>query len=390
MSEVGLIMLGFGICILSAIIFFILSTYVADSGIGLIIEMTFMVLGITGGIALMFYAKDMMVGVGITIAIGVVLAFYPLIDALIKTRGMSSEQREKAIKAAQEATGHMLLLGCDSVSEEADGFHYVMTLVWQEVVGYEYDMEDGFQDTTVGRRGTLTMVSQKRILEPGCTYRFNEKGLTALGYNKNSSLIEGGVDITGIDESCFLPGTKLTNHLMDAVWNADHKQMTGSFDPETTIGKAEKIVHTGFKYIGIGIVVIALIAFVWGNFKVMNASKSIKNTVSNGTTVSGKVISVDQKQDNYVMHLQYQYDDETYEYDFHGSGSCSYAEHGKISITIDPENPGRVKAVSSMYSAFGEDSLVSIFKIKQIGMVVSVLVVVAIVCILVVKKKRMG
>lgn len=64
-----------------------------------------------------------------------------------------------------------MALGCDSVTKENDGYHYTMTLAWQEM---------GMSPDSDYLTGRFTMVSDDKFLEPGKVYMFDEEGLTPL------------------------------------------------------------------------------------------------------------------------------------------------------------------------------------------------------------------
>lgn len=251
MSEVGLIMLGFGIAMLGTIIFILLVCFVAGDGLGLVFELTFFFLAFGGGIGLMLYAKDAYAGMVIDGLVVGGLIVFQYVNLFKKTKGLKGKEREAAIKRDQQITRNSYLVGCDSVTEETDGYHYTMTIAWQEKDSPSY--EDYYS-------GTLTMVSDTKYLEPGKVYQFDETGMLKLGIDKYASLNEGGADITGIAPDCFIEGGKVLTGLMNAVMNIQHKQMYGTYAEGTVLSKVEKISGNVKRiYMGIALIVFPII-----------------------------------------------------------------------------------------------------------------------------------
>ena len=89
-------------------------------------------------------------------------------------KGKTGKEREEAIEKSQEQAQNSLLVGCDSVTEDADGYHYSLTITWQD--HYAYANEDIC-------RGTMTFVADNKFLEEGRVYQFDERALTNLGYD---------------------------------------------------------------------------------------------------------------------------------------------------------------------------------------------------------------
>lgn len=251
MGETGLIMLGFGIIILGVIIFFLLNNFVAYEGWGLVFELTFLFLAISGGLSLMFYAKKMYIFMGVSgIGFGGLIVFQ-YVNIFKKTKGLKGKERQDAIIREQNRTGSLYLVGCDSVTEESDGYHYIMTIAWQEKDTLSYD--DYYS-------GTLTMVSDEKYLEPGNVYEFDEDGMIKLGKDKYSSLNEGGADITGIEKEYFRKAGKSKTALMNTVMNVKHKQLYGTYAEGTILSEVEKAKGAaGSVFRKISIIITAII-----------------------------------------------------------------------------------------------------------------------------------
>lgn len=260
-------------------------------------------------------------------------------------KGKTGKEREEAIEKSQEQAQNSLLVGCDSITEGADGYHYSLTITWQD--HYAYPDEDIC-------RGTMTFVAYNKFLEEGKVYQFDERALTNLGYDKYSTLREGGIDITGVSPESFVEGDALLAGMMNTVLNIQHKQVYGEYAEGTVLGTVEnvnrKVVKGTRPIIWIMFIIIPLIVgiFMFNIFKSMNGSFSKVSLGLEGTTdVKAVVTSVDQTTKNTTYHLRYTYKNTEYESSITLGGEKSYNVNQKVNISIKEDYPTQIKGIGT-------------------------------------------
>ena len=96
---------------------------------------TFILLGFGAGFYLPLWATGHYI-----VAAAIAAVFFGLVVLKFKTdskagKGKTGKEREEAIAKSQEQAQNSLLVGCDSVTEEADGYHYSLTITWQDHKG---------------------------------------------------------------------------------------------------------------------------------------------------------------------------------------------------------------------------------------------------------------
>ena len=315
---------------------------------------TFILLGFGAGFYLPLWATGHYI-----VAAAIAAVFLGLVVLKFKTdskagEGKTGKEREEAIAKSQEQAQNSLLVGCDSVTEEADGYHYSLTITWQDHNAYSNE------DIC---RGTMTFVADNKFLEEGRVYQFDERALTNLGYDKYSTLRDGGIDITGVPPESFVEGDDLLAGMMNTVLNIQHKQVYGEYAEGTVLGTVEKVQGKVYKVkkliIGVAFVVIPLIMgiILYNSFKSMNSSITNASLGLEGTTeVKAVVTSVDQTSKNTTYYLRYTYKNTEYESSITLGGEKSYNVNQKVNISIKKDNPTQVKAIGtggSMGSALG-------------------------------------
>lgn len=306
---------------------------------------TFILLGLGAGFYLPLWATGhYIVGAAIaTVFIGlIVLKFKSDSEA---GKGKTGKEREEAIEKSQEQAQNSLLVGCDSITEGADGYHYSLTITWQD--HYAYPDEDIC-------RGTMTFVAYNKFLEEGKVYQFDERALTNLGYDKYSTLREGGIDITGVSPESFVEGDVLLAGMMNTVLNIQHKQVYGEYAEGTVLGTVENVNRKVNKVkrtvMGISFIIISLIIgiFMFNIFKSMNGSFSKASLGLEGTTdVKAVVTSVDQTTKNTTYHLRYTYKNTEYESSITLGGEKSYNVNQKVNISIKEDYPTQIKGIGT-------------------------------------------
>ena len=306
---------------------------------------TFILLGLGAGFYLPLWATGHYI-VGAALA----AVFIGLIILKFKSdseagKGKIGKEREEAIEKSQEQAQNSLLVGCDSVTEEADGYHYSLTITWQD--HYAYPNEDIC-------RGTMTFVAYNKFLEVGKVYQFDERALTNLGYDKYSTLRGGGIDITGVSPESFVEGDALLAGMMNTVLNIQHKQVYGEYAEGTVFGTVEnvkkKVEKVTRPIMGIMFIIIPLIVgiILFNSFKSMNSSFSKASLGLEGTTdVKAVVTSVDQTTKNTTYHLRYTYKNTEYESSITLGGEKSYNVNQKVNISIKEDYPTQIKAVGT-------------------------------------------
>ena len=148
-----------------AVIEMIVALFVLEEGMKRKIAMSVFFLTLGVGIGLIFASDKRYLGTSISLAIALVLIFNQYRVLYEKTRGLKGKEKQEVIDKTVKREGNYMALGCDSVTKENDGYHYTMTLAWQEM---------GMSPDSDYRTGRFTMVSDDKFLEPGRVYMFDE------------------------------------------------------------------------------------------------------------------------------------------------------------------------------------------------------------------------
>lgn len=162
-----------------AVIEVIVALFVFEEGMKRKIAMSVFFLTLGVGIGLIFASDKRYLGTSISLAIALVLIFNQYRVLYEKTKGLKGKEKQEVIDKTVKREGNYMALGCDSVTKENDGYHYTMTLAWQEM---------GMSPDSDYWTGRFTMVSDDKFLEPGRVYMFDEKGLTPLIWTDTQAL----------------------------------------------------------------------------------------------------------------------------------------------------------------------------------------------------------
>lgn len=201
-----------------AVIEMIVALFVFEEGMKRKIAMSVFFLTLGVGIGLIFASDKRYLGASISLAIALALIFDQYRVLYVKTKGLKGKEKQEVIDKTVKREANYMALGCDSVTKENDGYHYTMTLAWQE---------EGMSPGSDYWTGRFTMVSDDKFLEPGKVYMFDEKGLTPLNMDRYSSLKEGGADITGVDKDCFEKAGPLIAKLFQTALHISDDQTYG-------------------------------------------------------------------------------------------------------------------------------------------------------------------
>ena len=368
MSDLAWIMTGIGIMFATILIFMIFLSQIFYEGWKLVHSLTFLWAGIFGGAAMVAYGINHF-GPGrlVCIIIGLVVIIAQYVYWIKKTRGMKKEESEQAVIKEQRKTGKSYLVGCDTVEEEEDGYHYTFTIVWQEK-----GSSNGYY------HGKMIMTSDTRFLEPGKVYLFYEEEMMKLGKDHYASMSKKGADITGISQEAFVEANRIQVNLMNTVMNVLHKEEYGTYEEGTVLEKVEK-VQSKVSYvkrimIGVG-VAFAVIVFLIIS---VNEFMSIKHIFSlaksdNTETVTARVESVEKTEDGYEYTLQYTYDGKDYETTY-VSDSLDYDRDSTVNIKLSDDN-------LVIISSIGADNQISASMVRRIVLVLLFQFVFAAVCV---------
>ena len=206
-----------------AVIEMIVALFVFEVGMKRKVTMSVFFLTLGVGIGLIFASDKRYLGASISLAIALALIFDQYRVLYVKTKGLKGKEKQEVIDKTVKRDGNYMALGCDNVTKENDGYHYTMTLAWQET---------GMPSDSDYWTGRLTMVSDDKFLEPGKVYMFDEKGLRPLNMDRYSSLKEGGADITGVDKDCFEKAGPLIAKLFQTALRISDDQTYGKSRPK--------------------------------------------------------------------------------------------------------------------------------------------------------------